>query len=136
MFELKPDEARLLLNVALMATGQNRFQSATRILSALEAFRPGHESLAVAKAVLMISMREYGMALGFIDGEALAAHPGSALLRAFRGLALIRLDRHGEAEDCLRAAACSADAAAANLAQGLLGELAVKTIGHSEVGHG
>ena len=39
MFELAPDEARLLLDVALMATGQNRFQSAMKILAALEPFR-------------------------------------------------------------------------------------------------
>jgi 5-methylcytosine-specific restriction protein B len=39
-FDLRPDEARLLLNVALMATGKNFFKSATKILAALEGFRP------------------------------------------------------------------------------------------------
>ena len=48
MFDLESEEARLLLNVALMATGQNRFQSAARILAALERFRPGEPSPAVA----------------------------------------------------------------------------------------
>ena len=36
MFDITGEEARLLLNVALMATGQNRFQSAAKILAALE----------------------------------------------------------------------------------------------------
>ena len=40
MFDLTPEEARLLLNVALMATVQNRFRSAAKILAALGAFRP------------------------------------------------------------------------------------------------
>ena len=48
MVDLEPDEARLLLNIALMAVGQNRFQSAENILSALERFRPDEASLASA----------------------------------------------------------------------------------------
>ena len=35
MFELREDEGRLLLNIALMATGQNRFKSAAAILQSL-----------------------------------------------------------------------------------------------------
>lgn len=120
MFELGPDEARLLLNIALMATGQNRYQSAARILEALERFRPKNESLAVAKAVLMISMREFAMAVDYIDSSALVDHPGSAMLKAFRGMALIRMENRGDAEECLREAAASSDVAAANLARCLL----------------
>ena len=48
MFDLKPEEAQLLLNVALMAIGSNRFRSAAKILAALERFRPDHPSVAVA----------------------------------------------------------------------------------------
>ena len=59
MFDLESEEAKLLLNVALMATGQNRFQSAAKILAALERFRPGEASVAVAKAILLISMMDF-----------------------------------------------------------------------------
>lgn len=103
-----------------MATGRNHFGSAARILAALEGYRSGHESLAVAKVVLMISMREYEMALGYLDGEALRAHPGSAMLRAFRGMVLLGMDRRGDALSDLEEAARSADAPAANLAKCLM----------------
>ena len=83
-FDLRPDEARLLLNVALMATGKNFFKSA------------------------------------YIDREALVKWPKSAMLRAFRGMALIRMGRKDAARDCLLEAAQSSDTAAANLAKGLL----------------
>ena len=69
MFELAPDEARLLLDVALMATGQNRFQSAMKILAALEPFRANEASLAVAKAILFISLQNFEGAVAYIDGE-------------------------------------------------------------------
>lgn len=119
-FDLWPDEARLLLNVALMATGKNFFKSATKILAALELFRPEEESVATAKVVLMISIGEFDMAVDFIDREALVKWPDSAMLRAFRGMALIRMGRRESAEACLLEAAQSADEAAANLARGLL----------------
>ena len=119
-FDLRPDEARLLLNVALMATGKNFFKSATKILAALEAFRPGEESVATAKVVLMISLGEFEMAVDYIDREALVKWPESAMLRAFRGMALIRMGHRESAEACLLEAAQSADEAAANLARGLL----------------
>ena len=120
MFDLRPDEARLLLNVALMATGKNFFKSATKILAALERFRPGEESVATAKVILMISIGEFEMAVDYIDREALVKWPESAMLRAFRGMALIRMGRRESAEACLLEAAQSADEAAANLARGLL----------------
>jgi hypothetical protein len=92
-FDLRPDEARLLLNVALMATGKNFFKSATKILAALEGFRPGEESVGTAKVILMISIGEFEMAVDYIDREALVKWPDSAMLRAFRGMALIRMGR-------------------------------------------
>lgn len=120
MFELQSDEARLLLNVALVATGQNRFQSAAKILAALERFRPGSEELAVARAILLLSSQDDAGALDFIDGTALVAHPGSAMLKTFRGMALIRLNRREDALAPLKEAALSSDEAAANLAKGLI----------------
>ena len=120
MFDLNGDEARLLLNVALMATGQNRFQSAAKILAVLERFRPKEESVAVAKTVLMISMQDFALAVDFVDGVGLQKFPDSSMLRAFRGMALVRMGRKEDAEECLLAVARSTDEAAANLAKGLL----------------
>ena len=120
-FDLQPEEARLLLNVALMATGQNRFTSATTILAALERFRPEDPSLDSAKAVLFISMADFGEAVSFIDDVALRRFPGNPMLLALRGMALIRLGRDADAAVSLReAAAQTADPAAAALARDLL----------------
>ena len=121
MFDLLPEEARLLLNVALMATGQNRFRSAVSILSALEWFRPADPSLDSAKAVLFISMADFGEAVSFIDDVALRRFPGNPMLLALRGMALIRLGRDADAAVSLReAAAQTADPAAAALARDLI----------------
>ncbi len=121
MFELAPDEARLLLDVALMATGQNRFQSAMKILAALEPFRANEVSLAVAKAILFISLQDFEGAVAYIDGDALPKFPQSAMLQAFKGMALLRLERTAEAREALALAAASTeDPAAARLAADLL----------------
>ena len=88
MFALTPEEARLLLNVALMATGQNRFRSAAKILAAL---------------------------------GAIPRFPDAAMLKAFKGMALLRMGRTSEARIPLEEAANqSADPAAAQLAKDLL----------------
>lgn len=125
MFELGADEARLLLNVALMAVGSNRFRSAARILAALEGFRPNAPELAVSKAIALLSAVKYAEALAFIDESALRRFPGNAMLLAFRGLALLRLGgRDDEAAEALAAArAQTADPAAAQLAENLMKEL-------------
>ena len=121
MFDLESEEAKLLLNVALMATGQNRFQSAAKILAALERFRPGEPSPAVAKAILFISMMDFKGAVAYIDGEALPRFPRSAMLKAFKGMALLRLGRSDEASIPLSEAAADADdSAAAHLARDLM----------------
>ena len=121
MFDLSSEEARLLLNVALMATGQNRFQSAERILSALERFRPEEASVAVAYAILFISMMDFKGAVDYIDREALPRFPSSAMLKAFKGMALIRMNRNAEARGSLEEAASdTADPAAAQLAKDLM----------------
>lgn len=121
MFELASDEARLLLDVALMATGQNRFQSAMKILAALEPFRANEASLAVAKAILFISLQDFEGAVAYIDGDALPKFPQSAMLQAFKGMALLRLERTSEAHEALALAAASTeDPAAAQLAADLL----------------
>ena len=121
MFDLTPEEARLLLNVALMATGQNRFRSAAKILAALGRFRPAEESVASATAILFISMLDFQGAVDYIDRDALPRFPDSAMLKAFKGMALVRMDRPGEARIPLTEAANqSADPAAAQLAKDLM----------------
>ena len=121
MLDITAEEARLLLNVALMATGQNRFQSAAKILAVLGRFRPGEASVAVANAILFISMMDFKGAVEFIDREALPRFPQSAMLKAFRGMALLRMDRRSEALVSLaEAAADETDPAAAQLAKDLM----------------
>ena len=121
MFDLESEEAKLLLNVALMATGQNRFRSAGKILAALERFRPEEASVAVANAILFISMLDFRGAVDYIDHVALPKFPASAMLQAFKGMALIRMGRKAEAAVPLSmAAGQSADPAAAQLAKDLM----------------
>ena len=121
MFDLKPEEAQLLLNIALMAVGSNRFRSAAKILAALERFRPDHPSVAVAKTVALMSAGDFESAVGYVDGEAIRKFPDSAMLRAFKGMALIRLGRKTEAMPVLEEAArATDDPAAAKMAGDLL----------------
>ena len=121
MFDLTPEEARLLLNVALMATGQNRFQSAAKILAALERFRPEEASVASANAILFISMLDFQGAVDYLDRVAIPRFPDSAMLKAFKGMALLRMERPAEARIPLEEAASqSADPAAARLARDLM----------------
>ncbi len=121
MFDLSSEEARLLLNVALMATGQNRFQTAAKILAALERFRPQEAAVPEAYAILFISMQDFQGAVDYIDRQALPRFPDSAMLRAFKGMALLRMSRTSEAYGPLEeAAGQTADPAAAQLAKDLL----------------
>ena len=121
IFDLSSEEAKLLLNVALMATGQNRFRSAAKILAALGRFRPGEASVAVANAILFISMKDFQGAVDYIDNDALPRFPSSAMLKAFKGMALLRMNRAAEARIPLEEAASdTADPAAAQLAKDLL----------------
>lgn len=121
MFDLTAEEARLLLNVALMATGANRFQSAGKILATLEAFRPAAPSVAVGKAILLISARQFSLCVDYVDGEALQRFPENAMLLAFKGMALKRLGRDRDADEVLRKASeQNEDPAAAQLAKGLM----------------
>ena len=121
MFDLTSEEARLLLDVALMAIGGNRFKSAEAILSALEAYRPGSEQLAAARMILAISRGDMEGALEFADRKALPEHPGSAMIKVFKGMALLRLGRTVEAADPINeAAAQTDDPAAAQLAKDMM----------------
>ncbi len=121
IFDLESEEARLLLNVALMATGQNRFQSAAKILAALGRFRPGEASVAVANAILFISMKDFQGAVDYIDNDALPRFPSSAMLKAFKGMALLRMNRAADARIPLEEAASdTVDPAAAQLAKDLM----------------
>lgn len=123
MFDLTPDEAQLLLKIALMAVGRNRFGSAAKILAALERFRPGESSVAVAKAVALISALKFETAVGYIDEEALVKFPDSAMLQAFKGMALIRMGRDVDAREPLGKAVDGKDPVAARLAADLLSGL-------------
>lgn len=121
IFDLTGEEARLLLNVALMATGQNRFQSAAKLLAVLERFRPEEASVAVSNAILLISMLDFKGAVEYIDRDALPQFPSSAMLKAFKGMALMRMNRNEEAKLPLgEAASDESDPAAAQLAKDLL----------------
>ena len=121
MFDLGSEEAKLLLNVALMATGQNRFRSAAKILAALGAFRPGEASVASANAILFISMLDFQGAVDYLEKDAIPRFPDAAMLKAFRGMALLRMGRAAEARASLEEAANqAADPAAAQLAKDLL----------------
>jgi len=121
MFDLTPEEARLLLNVAMMATGQNRFRSAAKILAVLGRFRPQEASVASASAILFISMLDFRGAIDYLDVEAIPRFPDAAMLKAFKGMALIRMGRSAEARIPLEEAANqTADPAAAQLARDLL----------------
>ena len=121
MFDLAPEEARLLLDVALLATGRNRFQSAAKILAALERLRPEEPSIPAATAILFISMRDFQGAVDYLERDALPRFPGAPMLLAFKGMALLRMGLLSEAQTPLLAAANqTADPAAANLAKDLL----------------
>ena len=121
MFDITPEEARLLLDIAMLATGRNRFMSAAKILAALEWFRPGNPSLAAANAMLFISMGDFQGAVDYLDGEALLRCPDAAMLKTFKGMALLRMGRDSEARTSLEEAANqSADPAAAQMAKDLL----------------
>ena len=121
MFDLESEEARELLNVALMATGQNRFRSAAKILAALGAFRPEEASVASANAILFISMLDFKGAVEYLDNEAIPRFPHAAMLKAFKGMALVRMGRTAEARVPLEEAANqTADPAAAQLAKDLI----------------
>ena len=121
MFDLSSEEARLLLNVALMATGQNRFQTAAKILAALERFRPQEKAVPEAYAILFISMQDFQDAVDYIDRQALPRFPDSAMLKAFKGMALLRMSRTAEARVPLEEAANqTADPAAAQHAKDML----------------
>ena len=111
----------MLLHVAQLATGRNRFQSAAKILAALQRLRPREPSLPAATAILFISMRDFRGAVDYLDGDALPRFPDAPMLLAFKGMALIRMGRVSEAQEPLLAAANqTADTAAANLAKDLL----------------
>jgi len=121
MFDLTAEEARLLLNVALMATGANRFRSAATIFAVLESFRPDSPEVPVGKAILLVSAQKFAEAVDYIDGTALARFPGNAMLLAFKGMALKRLGRDTDADEALLAASEQKDdPAAAQLAKGLM----------------
>ncbi len=121
MFDVTSGEARLLLDIALMATGRNRFKSAETILASLDEFRPRAEQLAVARMILAISKGDLQGAVDFADGIALCDYPDSAMIKAFKGMALLRLERTAEAMNVMKEAAeQTGDPAAARLAKDMM----------------
>ena len=121
MVTLETNEARLLLNIAMMATGHNKFQSAEAILSALEKFRPMEASLASARTLLLLSLRNFKGAVEYIDKVGLVKFPDDPMLLAFKGMAYLRMGLAQEAQEPLRLAASqTANSAAAQLAKDLL----------------
>ena len=124
MFDLTAEEARLLLQVALMAVGANRFVSAAKLFAVLERFRPDSPEVAAGKAVALISAHRFAECLEYLDAEALARFPGSAMLQAFKGMALVRMERAQEAREPLAIASSQTqDPAAAQLARDLLKDI-------------
>jgi len=124
MFDLTAEEARLLLSIALMAVGGNRFASAAKILAVLERFRPDQASVASAKAVALMSAAKFREAADYIENEALVRFPDDPMLLAFQGMAFCRTEEKERAYGPLsRAAAQDENAAARKLAADLLGDL-------------
>jgi Flp pilus assembly protein TadD len=71
--------------------------------------------------MLFISMGDFQEAVDYIDSEALPQSPDAAMLKAFKGMALLRMGRDFEARAPLEEAAKqSADPAAAQMAKDLL----------------
>ena len=121
MFDITSGEARLLLDIALMATGRNRFKSAETILAALDEFRPGSDQLAVARMILAISKGDLQGAVDFADGRRFAGQPVSPMVEAFKGMALLRLERTVEAMKTIEeVAAQTEDPVAARLAKDMM----------------
>jgi len=124
MFDLQPEEARLLLKVALMAAGANRYKSAAKIFAVLERFRPSAPEVAVGKSIALINAMQFDACVNYIDGDALRRFPSNAMLLAFKGMALMRLGRPQDAIAPLCTAASQKDdPAAAQLAAGLFHDI-------------
>lgn len=121
MFDLVPEEARLLLDIAMMAVGAGRFKSAESILSALESYRPNSEQLDTARMILAISKGEFEGAVAYADTQALVRHPESAMVKAFKAMALVRMGRIEEARLPIKEAAeQTIDPVASQLAKDML----------------
>ena len=59
------------------------------------------ETLRRYGVALLISAQKFADCVDFIDGEALARFPGNAMLLAFKGMALMRMNRNDEAGEAL-----------------------------------
>ena len=123
MFDLEPEEARLLLNIAFLAVGRGRYRSAGEILDVLETFRPEREEPLLARAILMINQVALKEAIEYIDSIALPRFPDSTWLKTFRGLALMRLGKNEEALRMFSEVRNADNAVAAELAVALEKEI-------------
>jgi Flp pilus assembly protein TadD len=87
----------------------------------LDEFRPNAEQLAAARMILAISKGDLQGAVDFADGIALREHPDSAMIKAFKGMALLRLERTAEAMKVMKEAAeQTGDPVAARLAKDMM----------------
>src|SRR5687768_12851664 len=77
-----------LLEIGLLASRYGKAEDTEVIARALEAFRPGHPSLGLARALARIYSNRPGEAVPILREEVLAGDPGHPLARAFLGLAL------------------------------------------------
>jgi Flp pilus assembly protein TadD len=104
-----------------MAVGAGRFKSAETILAALEEFRPGSEQIDTARMISAINKGDFNEAISYADDVALPRHPESAMIKAFKAMALVRLGRIEEARAPIRdAAEQTYDLAASQLAKDML----------------
>ena len=119
-FDLTPDEARLLLQLAFAAIGRKRFVSAGRLLDVLEHFRPGDGALLSARAVALLSRRAFRACCEFLEHQATLA-PLPPMAAVFYGIALHQCGEVFAARrQWLPVAAQTEDSAAARFAMTLL----------------
>ncbi len=119
--ELASDEARLLIELALIAIGEGRLAEAKVITDAVDAFRPGDVSVFVARALSELRGNNPHEAVRVLREEGLQRHPESHMLRAFLGMSLQATGYQSQAEEILvQTSEQREDEKAAALARALL----------------
>lgn len=88
--DLFPEEAQLLLRLALVAIGRRRFVAADRLLTALEGIRPGAEPLLVARVVAAFGQQAFGQARALLEVAANRHRGLSPWCQLFYGIALAK----------------------------------------------
>jgi predicted Zn-dependent protease len=119
--ELSAEQIRLLAELGLIAVGEGRLEEAEKIIEAVGAVRPREVAVYIARAMLELRRGQAENAIRLIEQEALQTHPGSPLLQAFLGMALLSAGYAARGRKVLEpvAAGC-ADERASALARSLL----------------